>query len=114
MRGFTLQLLVLGFTLLVFRRPWAASDLLLIAFWLYSALDAMRNVPIFALIATPILAEHLSAGWQSVRDSAWSRWFRRVSNDVGVLNHAAGGNGLVALVITATTTPSFKTPCTRR
>ena len=101
MRGFTLQLLVLGFTLLVLRRPWATSDLLLIVFWLYSALGAMRNVPIFALIATPILAEHLSAGWQSVRDSAWSRWFRRVSNDVGALNHAAGGYGLMALVITA-------------
>ena len=101
MRGFALQLLVLGFILVVVRRPWATTDLLLMAFWLYSALNAMRNVPIFALIATPILAEHLSAAWQSVRDSPWSRRFRRVSNDVGALNHAAGGNGLVAVVIAA-------------
>jgi hypothetical protein len=36
-----------------------------------------------------------------VRNSVWSRWFRRVSNDVGALNHVAGGNGLVAAVIGA-------------
>jgi hypothetical protein len=101
MRGFALQLLVLGFMLVVVRRPWATTDLLLIAFWLYSSLNAMRNVPIFALIATPIFAEHLSAGWRDMRDSTWSRWFRRVSNDVGTLNRAAGGNGLVAIVMTA-------------
>jgi hypothetical protein len=101
MRGFTLQLLVLGFMLVVLRRPWATTDLLLIAFWLYSGLNAMRNVPIFALIATPIFAEHLSAGWQGVRESVWSRSLRRVSNDVGALNRVAGGNGLVAVVIGA-------------
>jgi hypothetical protein len=101
MRGFTLQLLVLGFMLVVVRRPWATTDLLLIAFWLFSSLYAMRNVPIFALIATPIFAEHLSAGWREMRDSLWIRWFRRVSNDVGLLNRGAGGNGLVASVLAA-------------
>ncbi len=102
MRGFALQLLVLGFMLLVVRRPWATTDLLLIAFWLYSGLNAMRNVPIFALIATPIFAEHLSAGWREMRDLPWSRWFRRVSNDVGMMNRTAGGNGLVALILATT------------
>ncbi len=99
MHGFALQLLVLGFMLVVVRRPWAITDLLLIVFWLYSALNAMRNVPIFALIATPILAEHLSAGWRDMRDSPWSNSFRRVSNDVRALSLAAGGNGLVAVVL---------------
>ena len=99
--GFALQLLVLGFMLVVVRRPWATTDLLLIAFWLYSALNAMRNVPIFALIATPIFAEHLSAGWRDMRDSPGSRWFRRVSTDMGALSLAAGGNGLVAAVLVA-------------
>jgi hypothetical protein len=101
MHGFTLQLLVLGFMLVALRRPWATTDLLLVGFWLYSGLNAMRNMPIFALIATPIFAEHLSAGWQGVRDFAWSRWFRRVESDMGALNRAAGGNGLVATVIVA-------------
>ena len=101
MHGFALQLLVLGFMLIVVRQPWATTDLLLIAFWLYSGLNAMRNVPIFALIATPIFAEHLSAGWRNLRDSPWSRWFRRVSGDVGMLNRAAGGNGLVATILAA-------------
>ncbi len=101
MHGFALQLLVLGLMLIVVRRPWATTDLLLVAFWLYSGLNAMRNVPIFALIATPIFAEHLSAGWRDTRDSPGSRWFRRVSNDVGLLNRAAGGNGLVATVLAA-------------
>ena len=99
MRGFALQLLVLGFTLIVVRRPWATPDLLLVAFWLYSGLNAMRNVPIFALIATPILAEHLSSWWQGAHDSAWSAWFRRISNDVGELNRTPGGGGLVAVVV---------------
>jgi hypothetical protein len=99
MHGFALQLLVLGFMLIVVRQPWATTDLLLIAFWLYSALNAMRNVPIFALIATPIFAEHLSAGWRDMCVSPWNRWFRRVSNDAGTLSLAAGGNGLVAVVL---------------
>jgi hypothetical protein len=99
MHGFTLQLLVLGFMLVVVRRTWVTTDMLLIAFWLYAALNAMRNVPIFALIATPIFAEHLSAGWRDMRDSPWSRWLRRVSNDVGAMNRAANGIGLVAIVL---------------
>ena len=99
MQGFTLQLLALGFMLLVLRRPWATTDLLLIVFWLYAALHAMRNVPLFALIATPIFAEHFSAAWQAAPDTALSRWFRRVSNDVRALNYAAGGDGLVAMIV---------------
>jgi hypothetical protein len=100
LHGFALQLLVLGFILIVLRRPWATTDLLLIAFWLYSGLNAMRNIPIFALIATPIFAEHLSVGWRDMRDSAWSRWLHRISNDVGAMNRGAGGNGLVAAILT--------------
>jgi hypothetical protein len=99
MHGFTLQLLVLGFMLVVVRRTWVTTDMLLIAFWLYASLNAMRNVPIFALIATPIFAEHLSAELRDVRDSSWSRWFRRVSNDMGAMNRAANGIGLVAIVL---------------
>jgi hypothetical protein len=101
MHGFTLQLLVLGFMLVALRRPWATVDLLLVGFWLYSGLNAMRNVPIFALVATPVFAEHLSAASQGAHNSALSRWFRRVSIDAGALNRAAGGNGLVATVMAA-------------
>jgi hypothetical protein len=99
--GFALQLLVLGFILIVVRRPWVSTDLLLVAFWLCAGLNAMRNIPIFALIATPIFAEHLSAGWRDLRNSPWSRWFHRLSNDVGIMNRTAGGNGLVATVLAA-------------
>ncbi len=100
MRGFELQLLLLGFLLIVVRRPLATTDLLLLAFWLWSALYAMRNVPIFAVIATPIFAEHLSAAFREAHETTWGRWFGRISKDAGAMNLAAGGRSLVvALVI---------------
>jgi len=72
-------------------------------FWLYSGLNAMRNVPILLHSSPPpILAEHLSPVGEAWRDSPWSRWFRRVSNDAGTLSRAAGGNGLVATVMAVT------------
>jgi hypothetical protein len=99
MHGFLLQLLLLGFMLVALRRSLATTDLLLIAFWLYSGLNAMRNAPIFALIATPIFAEHLSAARREARDSALSRWFRRFSEDVGALTRAAGCSGLIVATV---------------
>jgi len=101
MRGFEWQLLVLGFLLIVVRRPLAATDLLLIAFWLWSALYAMRNVPIFALIATPIFAEHLSAACQRAPDTVWGRWFWRMSKNAQAMNLTAGGRGLVVALVIA-------------
>lgn len=99
--GFELQLLLLGFLLVVLRRSLATTDLMLVAFWLYSGLHAMRNVPIFALIVTPIFAEHLSAALQEARDSAANRWFRRASVDASALNRAVGSIGLGVAVVVA-------------
>ena len=101
MHGFALQLLVLGFMLVALRRPWATTDLFLIAFWTYAGLYAMRNVPLFALLATPIFAEHLTAAAQPGNDSVVRRWFCRLSQDMGLMNQAARGQGLVAAVVLA-------------
>jgi hypothetical protein len=99
LRGFELQLLVLGLLLIVVRRPWAATDLLLVGFWLWSALYAMRNVPIFALIVTPIFAEHLSAAFREARDTTWGRRLAKLSEDVDAMNRTSGCGGLIAAVM---------------
>jgi hypothetical protein len=101
MHGLLLQLLVLGLLLVALRRSLSGTDLLLIAFWLYSGLQAVRNVPIFALIVTPIFAEHLSAALSDAQHLPWTGPFRRVSGDVIALSRAAGRGSLpfVAVVV---------------
>ncbi|HVM61463.1 MAG TPA: hypothetical protein VMV72_11420 [Verrucomicrobiae bacterium] len=99
LRGFEWQLLLLGFLLIVVRRPWAATDLLLVGVWLWSALYAMRNVPIFALIVTPAFAEHLSAAFREARNTMWGRRLWELSEDVSAVNRASGGGGLIAAVM---------------
>ena len=99
MHGLLLQLLVLGFLLIALRRSFSVTDLLLIAFWLYSGLQAVRNVPIFALIVTPIFAEHLSAALSSTQHLPWTGPFRRISDDIIAMSRAAGRGTLPILAI---------------
>lgn len=99
MHGLLLQLLALGFLLVALRRSFSVTDVLLIAFWLCSGLHAVRNVPIFALIVTPILAEHLSVALSDAQHVAWTGPFRRVSGDVGALNRTAGHASLPVMAV---------------
>ena len=99
MDGLLLQLLALGVLLVALRRSFSVTDLLLMAFWLYSGLHAVRNVPIFALIVTPIFAEHLSAALSDAQHLAWTGPFRRVSGDIAALNRTAGHGSLLVLAV---------------
>jgi hypothetical protein len=99
MHGLLLQLLVLGLLLIALRRSFTATDLLLIAFWLYSGLQAVRNVPIFALVVTPIFAEHLSAAFSNAQHLPWTAPFRRVSGDVADMSRVAGRGSLPVVVV---------------
>lgn len=99
MRGFLLELLVLGLLLLVARPRWRATDLLLVVVWGYFALQAVRNIPIFAIVVTPMLAEHWNRWLREARVTGWLKHYRRISGNVTGLDRAAGGGALVAACV---------------
>lgn len=49
------------------------GELLLLSVAAYAALRAWRNIPFFALVAIPLLAEH---AWQLLESRAWCGWLR--------------------------------------
>jgi hypothetical protein len=89
-RGLLLVLLAVGVLLTVVRPVLAPTEILLLGVWGYFALHSVRNVPVFALVAAPILARH----YQPVlRHPLWTRWSERADQ----LQRATGG-GLTATV----------------
>ena len=58
-------------------------------------------MPIFALIVTPILAEHLSAALSDTQYLTWTSPFRRVSGDIAALNRTAGHTSLLIMAVIA-------------
>jgi hypothetical protein len=91
MTGFAMQLLVLAVMLIVARPRLSSTDILLIGVWGYFALHAVRNVPVFALIVTPILAEHLNAFLRDARETAAVRLYRRISAVASAADQRGGG-----------------------
>jgi len=65
--------MLLGALALSARRP-AASELFLLVVTGFGALRSARHIPIFALIAAPILAQHV---WGIVKTNGWERYFTR-------------------------------------
>jgi hypothetical protein len=98
MRGFLLVLLVLGVLLMVKRPRLSATEVLLIGAWGVFALRSVRNVPVFALTLTPILAEHLGL-WRRCRD---------LSAKLSALHKAADGRALVTAAVLAMAAAAVK------
>jgi hypothetical protein len=96
-RGFVLVLLTLAELLLVARPRLSASEVWLLGVWGYFALHSVRNVPIFALVAAPILTAHWNAFLQSVGRSRWMDWYRRVSARVTGVSQSADGRALAVV-----------------
>src|SRR5207249_3280406 len=92
---------ILGAMLLIARPRLRATEILLIAAWGYLALHSVRNVPIFALVITPVLAAYLDKFLREPHEGAWSHLYRKVSADITGLNHAARGHVPVAIVVAA-------------
>ncbi len=97
-RGLVVELLVLGGMLLVVRPRLSVTELLLLGVWGYFALHSVRNVPIFAVIATPILARHWNVHLRKAGASVWTRLSARIT----ALDSSADGRGLVWLAVAAT------------
>jgi len=58
---FLLMLVLLVVALGVSRRAAAPTELITSAGWMVLALSAVRHVPVFALVASPVIARHISA-----------------------------------------------------
>jgi hypothetical protein len=70
------MLLLLALALMIVRPKLNATDVLLVGGWGYFALSAARNVPIFALAVTPLLAQWLNE-FVKTNHPSWSAHWRR-------------------------------------
>lgn len=91
-QGFVLELFAVAVLLLVVRPVLAPTEILLLGVWGYFALHSTRNIPIFALVAAPILARHFQPFLQH---PAWLR----LSTRAGERNRTAGGAATIAVVV---------------
>jgi len=98
-QGFLVMLLVLVFTLTVARARLSVTEILLIGWAGSLALRWGRNVPVFAIVVTPILACHLTPWLREVRDSNLLARYRRICNNVTEINARADGRLLVVGVL---------------
>lgn len=97
--GLLLQLLLLGIMFLKVRACCSPAEILLIIVWGYFALVSVRNVPIFALVITPILAGHFNDYLQGAGGPKLLERYRRISANVTGLDQAAGGRGLIIVAL---------------
>lgn len=79
----------------------SVTDTLLLIVWMLLSLHMVRNAPLFALIATPILAEHWNAYLRDLPPSRLARCYRSISANLTSVNKTAGARGLPALAVAA-------------
>ena len=101
MHGFLLQLLALAAVLLVARPRLRATDTLLVGVCGVLALQMVRNVPIFAIVITPILAEHWQAVLTKARSGGLLAIYHRFSTNVTRLSCSADGRATAMLALVA-------------
>ena len=90
-QGFLVELLILALTLLIVRPQLRATEITLIGVWGYFALHSVRNVPIFALVVTPVIAASVQKFLRESHDAVWARFYRRISANIDGLDHTASG-----------------------
>jgi len=98
MHGFLSLLFLLPPALLLIRPKLDATDVLLIGGWGCFALLSARNVPIFALVTTPLVAQWLAEFVQPNVNSRWSRRYHAWGARVTALDRQAGSAIIPALV----------------
>ncbi|MGO9244414.1 MAG: hypothetical protein ACLPT4_13620 [Verrucomicrobiia bacterium] len=99
MHGFLLLLLLLAIGLIIVRPKLTATDVLLVGGWGYSALLSARNVPIFALVVTPILAQWLMEFMRANPDSPWVRRYRDWPVGISHAGHKADATVIATAMI---------------
>jgi hypothetical protein len=97
--GFLLLLFLLTAALMIIRPKLRATDVLLMGGWGYLALFSARNIPIFALVVTPLLAQWLTESMQISPDSWWGSLSRKSPARVSAVRQAIDGVTVVAVVL---------------
>jgi hypothetical protein len=96
-----LEFVLVVLTLLVVRPQLTVTDALLLIVWSLLALRMARNGPLFALVVTPILAEHWNKFLRTASPSRIIQRYRGVSANLTRINQMAGARGLPALAVVA-------------
>lgn len=99
--GLLIEFAVIALTLLYLRPVMSATDVVVMGMWGMLALMAARNIPIFALVVTPILAKQWQDGLASAKPGRWLDFYRRLSENVTTLNRVADGRATVVVVFLA-------------
>lgn len=86
---------------LIVRPRLTATDALLLIVWLALSLRMVRNAPLFALVATPILAEHWNAYLRAAPSVPAMQRFRRISANFTATDQMAGARALPAIAVVA-------------
>lgn len=103
-RGFLLLLLLLVFVLAIVRPRLPAAEALLVVTWTYFSLHSVRNIPIFALVVTPILGGPLNeylARFATKGPSFVARIFRSISTNEDASCSHIGDRFYVAIAVLA-------------
>jgi len=98
---FVIVLVVTLLMLLIVRPRLDLTDKLLLIIWAVLSLRMVRNGPVFALVATPILAEHWNAYLRAAAPSRILRRYRGLSARLTSVDQMAGSRGLPALAMIA-------------
>jgi hypothetical protein len=98
---FMMMLVVILLMLLIVRPRLKVTDGLLMIAWLALSLRMVRNAPVFALVVTPILAEHWNAYLYAAAPSRILRRYRSLSARLASVNQMAGARGLPTLAVVA-------------
>jgi len=101
MHGFLLLLLLLAVGLIVIRPKATATDVVLIGGWGYLALLSARNVPIFALVVTPILGQWFAEFTRDGQDRLWVRRYREWTERMPVASRRIDVAIMLATIIAA-------------
>jgi len=99
MLPFMIEAVLLLLMLVIVRPRLSATDALLLIAWLVLSLRMVRNAPLFALITTPILAEHWNAYLRAASPSRLIQRYRSISANLTSINQRAGARGLPVLAV---------------
>lgn len=79
---------------------WNATHLLLVLSWTAAALYSLRNIPIYALVVTPVLALSLVGDWSRLRLPVGPRVISKLREYSTVERSLVGGTLAVAFAVT--------------
>lgn len=98
---FVILLLVVLLLLVIARPRLRVTDGLLLVAWLVLSLRMVRNGPLFAIVVTPILAEHWNACLRTATRSRILQRYRDLSARLISVDQMAGARGLPGLAVIA-------------